>query len=217
MSSFVFKSKANIFDNVLRNHFLLLLLSSTSSNSNWIWSLNNARKLKTPSVESVSSLFLSKYSSSSFDISSNINALSVEKPALICENPKRFCDVSIGFSTEIIYTLFSQMLDVIFLTYFLKGVFYLKMVCFLSEIDVSFVKCWKKIFKVRKMAFFKIFWLKWNLLDICFAGRCLLEHVSVICSFCFLFWAENHAKFAFWCFTSSPGDSPESRRIEKTY
>ena len=161
MSSFVFKSKANIFDNVLRNHFLLLLLSSTSSNSNWIWSLNNARKLKTPSVESVSSLFLSKYSSSSFDISSNINALSAEKPALICENPKRFCYASIGFSTEIIYTLFSQMLDVIFLTYFLKGVFYLKMVCFLSEIDMFLLLNVEKNFsKLGKWPFLKFF--DWN-------------------------------------------------------
>ena len=152
--TFLFKSKANIFDNVLRNHFLLLLLSNTSWNSNWIWSLNNARKLKTQSVESLSSLFLSKYASSSFNISSNINVLLVEKLALICENPKRFSDASIDFSTEIIYILFSWMLDVLFLTYFLKGVFYLKKVCFLSETDMFLLLNVEKNFsKLEKSPF----------------------------------------------------------------
>ena len=85
-----------------------------------------------PAVESVFPLSLSKYASSSFVISSNINVLLVEKSAPICENPKRFSDVSIDFFTDIIYTcFFRRMLDIIFW----EGFFYLKKACLLFWID----------------------------------------------------------------------------------
>ena len=75
--TFVFRSKANIFGGDVRNRFLLVCSPSNLSNSSWTWFDISARNSKTLSVELTSPFSLSKSSSNSLEISSNINVLLV--------------------------------------------------------------------------------------------------------------------------------------------
>ena len=81
-----------------------MLVSSPSNllNSSWTCLDIVVRILKPLSVESVSSLSLSKYSSSSLVIYSNINVLSVFDSVFISSKPKRF-NATLVFSTNMLF------------------------------------------------------------------------------------------------------------------
>lgn len=96
--------KANILVNTLRKRFLSLSPSFVKFLLNF---LNNVdRNLETPSVESVSWFFSSRYSFTSFLTPSIINVLLLLVLASICWKPKRFSFVSILKLTDNILYLF---------------------------------------------------------------------------------------------------------------
>ena len=173
-----------------------MLVSSPSNllNSSWTCLDIVVRILKPLSVESVSSLSLSKYSSSSLVIYSNINVLSVFDSVFISSKPKRF-DVTLVFSTNMlflpcyngylmIFRGFSIFFKVIFFSFYLKNVFFcLRMVGFFyqqlkclfkviaintSVIQSSINKCWVFVFSC--------FYLLKQMAVVCTVFSCFYSH-----------------------------------------
>ena len=102
VSTFVFKSKANTLVSALRKRFLFhcyrLVICQVP-----LEFYQCVRKWKTPSVESVSSLCFSRYSSTSFLIPSNYSMLSILGLVSICSKPNRFSDASVVYMTDGIF------------------------------------------------------------------------------------------------------------------
>ena len=90
VSTFVFSIWAKIRINALINCFLSVSSWIISSNSSWIQLDNPFKKSKNSSVEPVSLLFPSSYSSSSLSISSKMSEVLKIVLLFICSRTKRF-------------------------------------------------------------------------------------------------------------------------------
>ena len=106
--------EVNILENARRKRFLSLSPLINSSNSSCTESEIDDKRSKIPSVESLWSVSLARYASSSLVSSSKISTLSVSAPACDYSKSKRFSVDPAELPTDMLMYLFLLLIDVVF-------------------------------------------------------------------------------------------------------